>query len=1512
MGSNYITARQANSIPHDAKWIFKLQDFARHGSLQAGSILLVVLWTLAHTLCRSRSHVWIRASQQSLPYELASQITRSFSFALIILSTIHDEQQWANVALIGYAFLSGVISSLGNKRLRQLLLYPANLLVFISLIILIASEVLPLAVAAVPYELNQWILGTILALTGSVLVALAAPRARNLPAQSHNSSLHIAKLEASREEICSSFSYYFSFDYVTPLIWKGFRAAVEMVDLPVLPWYDKPLQLMPDVFRARRKSDQKTLLTLLRYQMRNLAAMAAWITAAFSLELVSPYALYHLLNYLNDPNHSIFHPALWLCLMFVGIMSRTVCYQQYLFNSSKFLVRVQAGFTQELYHRAITSMELEEAVINGPGYGKQNNGANRSSANGHLANLMSSDVAAVCQARDAVMILTGIPVGTILTVVGLYNVIGWPAIIGTVFMIALTPLPAYIAQIMGNVQRKVKIAQDARISLITEYLPSIKAIKCFAWEEAMVSRIQKVRGEEQRDLWRITMLLITMAEIGDLIPVSALAFMFVMYTAVLGRPLTASVAFTTLALFSTIRRNINWFNFYSRSAVNSWVSMQRLDRYFKNTSPLVSYPVGPLALRNATFRRNRSATLALEDITLEFVEGGLNVVSGLSGSGKTTLLLAILGETILERGSVTCPSDVAFVSQTPWLQSETVRDNIVFNSEFEQLRYDRVIQACDLEIDISELPFGDSTKVGENGSALSGGQKARVAFARALYSKAPLLLLDDTFSALDTKTAAAIWKNCFCTDLLDGRTTILVTQLPWIQAQADLSIVLDNGQVKFVEKNPAATRTPIIIEQADQEDNDNKTKPTDPDETLPGTSGLPKLSDTALDDVSGEMQATGKVNRFSFHKYMLYFGGSGYVLLAIITTLLVNIIFVGTTYWLSLWVNAYGKQEAVSIAFYLGIYLAFTLGSVLLDAISFLTYANGAWKAASSLHEACISSVMNTSLGWWKNVPVGRVVNRLSRDIASLDNTLPHSVQVFIETAMKIFFRLGAISSILPIFVVPGLVSCFLGVLAGEMYSRTAVVIRRLVSASRSPVFSHFNDSMAGLAVIRARNGMSEVFSEKMAAKLSEFSRAQQASANLNRWVAVRIDLITAFVSLCAGIIAVAKAGQVTAGLVGFSLTNALGLSDTILMVVRSMSDLEVEMQSFHRLHEYADVEPEDKSDDLYRGDTMATENGSVHPQDAVPVKWPTSGSIELRNVTVKYDENGPEVLKDISIKFGAGERVAIVGRTGSGKSTLVLTLLRFTHIAQGDVFYDGVNIKTIPRKKLRESLTVIPQEPTLFSGTVGSNLDPWGKVLVDQLQEAVDLCTGIGSFGLQTSDIMSEHLKQRHKEVDQEESHTPTEDTPLLPGSENVSAYNRNMQTSNLSLDGVVRAKGENFSHGQRQVISLCRAIVRHSKLMLLDEATASMDYETDQKIQDILRANLENLKEERRTLITIAHRLRTVADYDKVVVLGGGRVLEFGPPGELYRNRGHFFDMVQHSGDREEVESILKGDSS
>lgn len=655
------------------------------------------------------------------------------------------------------------------------------------------------------------------------------------------------------------------------------------------------------------------------------------------------------------------------------------------------------------------------------------------------------------------------------------------------------------------------------------------------------------------------------------VPNLSLVLMFALHVLVRKQPLTADAAFTAMTLSRTLRKNLSMATNMSRMISAAAVSAKRLDRYLNNVTPLVRHPVGPLQIRNGLFRLHKKATFSLR-ISVDFVEGGLNVVTGASGSGKSTLLLAILGETLVESGTVTRPQDIAFASQQPWLQNDTIRGNILFHSDYEEARYNHVVNACGLPVDFNEFPERDATEVGESGASLSGGQKSRVALARALYSKAPVLLLDDIFSALDAKTAASVWKDCFCGEMLKGRTVVLVSQLPWVASQADITVALENGTVKEVVKNPDVVRRTVSLDQhqADEGSVDTAVELSAADSPPTQASGsdgtanghVKSVKNKRRDEVTQEALSTGKVNRFQFYHYLRYFGHPLLVFVSLMATVLCVVVTVGATLWIAMWVDASSKQTTANVGFYMGIYACFSFGEVLLATFATIVYEWGGWHAARTLHGSLMEAMMKAPLSWYKTTPTGRVVNRFSGDLASLDNSIPAMIRTSLDTAVRLCFQVVAVGSVLPVFMIPAALCCSAGIVAGEMYTRTVVMVKRLVSSAQSPLFSQLSDSLAGLTVIRARASMPDVFGGLLAQKLRLYERSAQAQYNANRWVALKIDMTTTIVTVAAGAIAVSKVGVVAAGLVGFSLTNATNLSALIITLVRSMNDLEVEMQS--------------------------------------------------------------------------------------------------------------------------------------------------------------------------------------------------------------------------------------------------------------------------------------------------------------------------------------------------------------
>lgn len=1116
------------------------------------------------------------ASAVKWPYEIISQFWRACAVAFLVRAYLGNHAHLPTAALGAYIFGLGLVRLSCSLQWRRRILYHVNLGLLATLSLLALAEFLPCAQYRIDCLTDRGINGSLISLVAAVATAALTPSEWLPPQIPYELPDYDADEEPALEETISWFNYFCSYEWLTAVVWKGTRGKLDASAIPKLAWYDEPLYLLHKI-QAARAIAKSTMWTTIRFQRIELLSMSFWAGSSFVFENVAPFGMFRLLDYLATPTMAEYKPWVWLTMVFLGPLIRSLLFQQYVFTSTRLIVRVKSSMTQELYHKALESMELEDDPFQSAKRSGDNLSAakaQKSTSAGRLANLMAADVDAVFRARDCIMIFVGVPAGTIVSLVGLYKMLGWASLVGTVVLILATPISFWLSRIMYKTQISVRKTQDARISLVTEYLASIRAIKFFAWEDAITSKIIAARAKEQQGLWHIAVLQTVISQVTQAFPFFSLLVMFGLYVGVGDRRLDASTAFTTVFLVKNIRRNIMMASSLSRQFAGAIVAFGRLDKFFASAVPLVEYPIGPLRITNASFRRNKKAVFSLENLSLNFVQGGLNVVTGQSGSGKSTLLMAILGETYLEAGAVTAPSDIAYASQTAWLQNDTIQNNILFGSPMDRLRYNRVIEACCLVVDLRELPLKDKTVVGENGTSLSGGQKARVALARALYSGASLILLDDIFSALDAKTSAGVWKRAFCSNLLKCRTTVLVTQIPWIASQADYAISLEKGRVLSAEANIGAVRRPITIAEVlggDCDDDGSTDTPTELELTANGdsqdVSNKTANGSVNRDIVNQEMRASGKVGRLTFLEYMGYFGSPIFGISCIVGLFLSNIFFFGGTFWLSVWVEAYNKRGYVDIAYYMGIYAAFTALELFSFGFIIIMFEWGAWRAARKLHNDFIRAIMSVPLSWFKTIPIGRITNRFSGDMASIDGMLSSLLRTALDAIMMLFFRIAAVSSIMPVFMIPAFFTCLFGVAIGEMYTRTAVVLKRLTSSSQSPVFSQFADTLAGLAVIRAREGKSKEFGNELATKLRIWSAASEANYNCNRWVAVRVDFVTSLVALFAGIIAVNQAGLVAAGLVGFSLTNANGLNQTILMLVRAMNDLEVEIQSVCVVH---------------------------------------------------------------------------------------------------------------------------------------------------------------------------------------------------------------------------------------------------------------------------------------------------------------------------------------------------------
>jgi ABC-type multidrug transport system fused ATPase/permease subunit len=591
---------------------------------------------------------------------------------------------------------------------------------FCTLVLSAFADVLPLVAIRTTFHPQTMTIAALVSLFCLNYVAAKTPREWMPPTQDLNLPEGIT-VGPTVGETCSWLDYYATFSRVDRLFRKGWKDSLTMKELDDIPW-----SYIPEVLRRRfsdlRTKHVRTGKTLVIMLWPKLVFVTAAAILLFMAELIAPFCLYQLLEYLRAPEEATLQPYLWLVVMFSGRMLHGLIQQTFAFTSRKIAIYVKLMLTGDVYQTALQSRELEGSFLKNPEEQDDDDDGKEGpegSSTGMLENLISSDVDTIMNFRMFLWAVSSVP-SAVIAVCGLYSIVGWPCFIGLLVMVSSTPVATFLMTYVTKYEEKLKTAQDARISLASEYLRSIKVIKYFGWEDSVVDKICKARDTEQKHLWTVDMLYIGTMEMAYLFPILSLLIVFGLYVGVEKLPLTAPVAYTTITLLATVRDNLAILASVSMNLPKALVSLKRFDRFFAAATPLDIYPHGPARIDNATFRRTETADFRLYNISIDFIQNGLTVIKGISGSGKTSLLLALLGETVKESGTVTRQRDAAFVSQSSWLQALTVRENIIFNSPNDDERYRKVVEACCLDVDFEELQNGDETNIGENGTALSG------------------------------------------------------------------------------------------------------------------------------------------------------------------------------------------------------------------------------------------------------------------------------------------------------------------------------------------------------------------------------------------------------------------------------------------------------------------------------------------------------------------------------------------------------------------------------------------------------------------------------------------------------------------------------------------------------------------------------------------------------------------------------------------------------------------------
>ncbi|KAI1398523.1 canalicular multispecific organic anion transporter 1 [Hypoxylon fuscum] len=1043
---------------------------------------------------------------------------------------------------------------------------------------------------------------------------------------------------------------------------------------------------------------------------------------------------------------------------------------------------------------------------------------------GKILNLMRNDVYEVAQRFWEFPSIVTKPLQLVFSLVLIWDLLGWPCLLGVAWAVVLQFLNAACVRSLINVERRRRAAADVRLQATTQFVEAIRPLRWYDWQSKWLGNIMQARAKELH--LRIISSLWTIGVGASNLAASALfpVFTFFAVTYIAGRPLPVDVAFPALQLFALLESSLKELPNLITVLLNASIAMGRLETFMREPDKEESaYNDTPseIEFRGASFAWPTNGKLVLEDLHLRFTPG-LTVICGKVGSGKTALLEAVLGELNQMKGDCTLPNEmVGYCAQSPWLQNMSIQDNILFNFPLDKSRYNEVLDACELMPDLANFAHGDKSNIGENGIGLSGGQKARVALARAVYCQSRILLLDDPLAALDHMTAQSIVRKLFRGPLLKNRTIVLVThRVDLCLALADQVIEINDGKARIVNSDEYPREIEMLSHAHDATVEDDVQVVSE------------ELANAAVPDkfIEEENRASGGVVARVYWTYIKAGRLSHWAaVIAIFALFRFARIF---NYWfLKAWGEAYGSVHVrpsknssgiangifdklpspeVDVRPWLIWYAILGLFMTVLYALTQCGLTIILYRAAKDLFARVINRVSNATFRFYDVTPVGRLMNRLTSDIGMLDGGVIQPLQNFAFWSLTWLGSMVVIAITTPVFFIFALGMTIWFIVIFMRFLPTSQSLRRLEMVTLSPLMSNFGILVDGLATIRAFKAQPD-FQQRNIAATDTFQKMDHFYWSLQTWLQYRYDLLSAFSIFILTMLALYQ--NLSPGLTAFVLTSAAQLVEATHVLCKTYGQLQMDFVSVERVVELLDLEEEP--------------NGDTKP----PYHWPSyQDSIAFNSVTIKYAPHLDPSLIDVSFTIPSGSTCAVLGRTGSGKSTLALALLATMHPEKGQIRVGDYDISTVDVHTWRQRISFVAQDPVLFPGSVRENLDPLEQHSDEECKEALLRVLG-----------------------------------------------------PKWSLDSVVDIGGKNLSQGQRQLIGIGRAILRKSPIIILDEATASIDKKTALAIQDVLLVELKD-----STVITIAHRLEAVKDADYFVRLDAGRVVEAGPAGEPKR-RGH-----------------------
>ncbi|XP_028400740.1 multidrug resistance-associated protein 5-like [Dendronephthya gigantea] len=1308
------------------------------------------------------------------------------------------------------------------------------------------------------------------------------------------------------------------FSWATPIMKKGFKKPLEISDLGKLPRsdsaahnYKRLRKFWTEEINNKGLKNASIGKTIFRTGRTRFFAGAILFLLSLLASFIGPaFMINRILKFVESKTDPIEKGVILVVALMICETARSWI------QSLSFLMNLRTGTKA----RAMVWTIVYNKVS------KLKNAGDKSI--GELVNICASDAQRVFEAFTFGPFLVGGPVALIIVIAYTTYILGPSALLGCFIFLILFPIQAAVGKYSGKFRAKAVRVTDQRVKLMNEVLSCIKLIKMYAWEKSFAEVIGEIRGKEKTALSHSSVLQSLNISMTNIVSTFATVVTFIVHV-YSGNDLLASQAFTVIAVFNTMIFAFAILPFAIKALAEAKVSMKRLKSLLEmeEYEPWTTKPADKnvvVEIKSATFGWNevklkeqkkftpgeekpRKGSVAakgkrdstagrggppgrrgpapeefktqlvktLFDVNVTFHKGKLIGICGGVGSGKSSMINAILAQMNLVDGSVAVDGSIAYVAQQAWLMNATVKENIVFGVAFKPLRYQKVIEACSLKQDLDIFAHGDQTEIGERGINLSGGQKQRISLARAVYADKDIYLLDDPLSAVDSHVGQHIFNNCIKGALAD-KTIIFVTHQLQYLSHCDKVILLKDGRItemgpyekllqdgkEFSGLVQSYNQTLEAEENEDYVDDDEDTskileqivrkrtlsaqsigdcQPSIAEEMEeineePKMNGVEKSKDSLM---KAEDRKTGTVSFSTYVRYCKAAGGAFAVSGVLLMLFVITLLKVFTDFWLGRWINDGNGNSTESdenpgelndnpdLNFYAAIYGSSLAVTVVLLVLKCFAYVNTVLRASSNLHNQVFRAVTKSPMEFFDTTPIGQILNRFSKDIDEIDTRLPFLVEALILNLSFLIVTIILLVVLFYWFLIALVFFIALFIFLNIVFRRSVRELKRLDNISRSPIFSHISASVQGLSTLHAY-GKTDEFLEMFEKLLDKNTLPFFIFMCSHRWLAVRLDVITIGITTVTSLLVVLLRDSIPAAMGGLAITYAIRMSGLLQFTVRLSAETEAIFTSVERLVHYID--------------NLKQEAPSSVPDKKPADDWPDKGGLSILGLKMRYRENLPLVLKGITCNIKPKEKIGIVGRTGSGKSSIGVSLFRLVEPSGGKITIDGVNILNIGLDDLRTKLSIIPQDPILFIGTVRYNLDPFHTHTDEEVWIALERA----------------HLKDTISN---------------LP----------------LKLQGPVVENGENFSVGERQLMCMARALLRNCKILMLDEATAAIDAETDAKIQDTIREAFKDC-----TMLTIAHRLNTVMDSDKIMVMEQGQIVEFDKPSALLANKSSLFSSL------------------